>query len=1043
MVFFKGKCNIKFNPVINDMMFCESDAEDFIRGVDEKLNGKLKKINILFNSRVENYKENDIITDSSKKTFDEIMSEIVGGEKAQTETAQNESKYSNNINYMSSFDIIYYIRIEDESYNKNRIKEIVEKAIIKYTRCKFFQNRNIVFSNHILKKITYLEMFDLISHRGKSAIKRFCEGIIDDQEACILGDSLFCCEIKIDKIPKNKLTYEELCSKYVKECRYNSLKNEIKRAYSVGNNNKIQGVNYLFNEKNSLVRKKIYQVLTEMLYSVGRLKEPFYNIVEINLNDRDFSSIAVYLKNRLKMSPNSLYFFEFYSKKEHQDGMFIGNYFEDIKDDLNNLIDSFIQNQYFVSFGFYVDENVKQEVPILEDKKLIEKFSFVVFDGKLNKEAQIEYIKTKLNTINQLDVFNTVNEIINYQNYQIDGLTTYEIDDYILMALKNKYDIVYKPIYKNATSELFNGNIIEKLMSMVGLQNLKNAVAEMKNRINFKEINEELLPVTRALKQLNCMERNNWILTGEPGIGKSSAAELLQKIMYQERIINKDILVKYTPTNKGEVEFFNPFGEMFGSQYSNNIFDSFQEATGGVLVIDEIGHLSKQDKSLLLQLMEDNKNKVVVILCGYENEAKELLNYNPGFRSRFTHIIKLENYTTDELYQILENKLKEKHFKVEDSQYEILKDIINDVKAVPNFGHARFMESLADKLIAIHASNKLELIEKSLKEHTTISIDDEGIYTIDELDINNLKLDEMLGEEYNYIKKHGNPIDELNNLIGCNEAKQAIKEFMAKTEMDIIKIKKKLIDKNDFNMHMVFYGSPGTAKTTVARLVGKILYGKGIINHPKVFEVGASDLVGEYVGETAIKTTKVFEKAKGGILFIDEAYALANKEAGGFNQEAIDTIIKQLEECRNNTMVIFAGYKEPMERFIKSNPGFKSRISKFVSFSNYSKEELINIFEKTVHEMGYTLEAINKEKIINIVGTKLENMMQDDDFGNGRACRTIIEGAINKQSERIIKNSNNNNFDDEELMTLAITDFESYTIDFYEKPPKIGFLSNA
>ena len=247
-----------------------------------------------------------------------------------------------------------------------------------------------------------------------------------------------------------------------------------------------------------------------------------------------------------------------------------------------------------------------------------------------------------------------------------------------------------------------------------------------------------------------------------------------------------------------------------------------------------------------------------------------------------------------------------------------------------------------------------------------------------------------------------------------------------------------LIDGTSFNMNMVFYGSPGTAKTTVARLVSRIMYDKGMINKPKITEVGAADLVAAFVGQTAIKTSMVFEEAKGGVLFIDEAYALAN-DAGGFNQEAIDTIIKEMENRRSDTLVIFAGYKDKMEEFIKKNPGFKSRISKYVDFPNYSIDELIQIFNKLCKDKGYTLKENDKDWIEERISKYIEKIKDDKQFGNGRECRTILENAVNAQSKRLMEI---NDISDEDLMTLKSEDFEflSESLEFgKEKKSQIGF----
>ena len=399
----------------------------------------------------------------------------------------------------------------------------------------------------------------------------------------------------------------------------------------------------------------------------------------------------------------------------------------------------------------------------------------------------------------------------------------------------------------------------------------------------------------------------------------------------------------------------------------------------------------------------------------------------------------MEEYTVNELLEILILKLKEKHFNISDEAKIKLTEVITTIREVPNFGQARFMESMSDKLIGIHSNNKLKQIEEIINNKADANISEEEVYQISKEDVENLPLDDMLGDGYKLAKNHKDAYSELHNLIGCESVKTAVEEFVAKSKIDKIKMDRNLLDSTEFNMNMMFYGSPGTAKTTVARLVARIMYDKGVIAKPKITEVGASDLVAAYVGQTAIKTSNVFEDAKGGVLFIDEAYALANKAAGGYNQEAIDTIIKEMENNRSNTLVIFAGYKDKMEEFVKCNPGFKSRISKYVDFPNYSIDELIQIFNKLCKDKGYTLKENDKDKILEQISKYIEKIKDDKQFGNGRECRTILENAVNAQSKRLIEI---NDISDEDLMTLKGEDFEflNENLEFgKEKKSQIGF----
>ena len=977
---------------------------------------------------VKNFNNND-------ESFDDIINSILNEEKK-----KNNNKKSTN-RTATVFYIEYCAKTNRANIKLQEIKEIINQFIIN-SNIKIANSKNIRILSHNAKIEKAIDMFDNLVYNNPSALNNFYKGLLNEKDISILSQ-LFCISVDIKKKNLSEMRYNKntIFSKFNHICKNEKIREEIDRIFTIKDNKNIQGLHYLFEEEDYDVRTSMYKVIASALYSMNRLNNPYYYVVEIDINDKNFNTNMLYLKTRLKISRNDLYFFEFIKKTEcSRDNFFTmdGSIFNDGSSGFFDFIRS---NQFINTFGFYVDNESKQNCHDLEEKELIDKLSFVVFSNKLNKEAQITYIKDKLKKLNQMDMLKPMLDVIEYQNTQVDGLTTSELDDFVISVLKSKYEKVYRPAYEHITKDMTNGNMTKRLMDMVGLTNLKKAVSEMCNKINFRNIKADLLPVTKILNQMANYERNNWILTGVPGTGKSTAAEILEKVMYQEKIIKKDKIVKYTPSKVDDNIVMTPFGPMNIST-SNDLHESFIDSVGGVLIIDEIGHLTNDDKSLLLQLMEDYKRDVCVILCGYENEAKALLNYNPGFRSRFTHIVKMDEYTVNELLEILLLKLKEKHFNVSDEARLKLVEVITTVREVPNFGQARFMESMSDKLIGIHSNNKLKQIEEIMVKDADGNLSEEDVYRITVEDVENLPLDDMLGEEYKLAKNHKDAYSELHNLIGCADVKLAVEEFVAKSKVDKIKMDRNLIDGTSFNMNMVFYGSPGTAKTTVARLVAKIMYDKGMINKPKITEVGSADLVAAYVGQTAIKTSMVFEEAKGGVLFIDEAYSLANKEAGGYNQEAIDTIIKEMENNRNNTMVIFAGYKDKMEEFIKCNPGFKSRISKYVDFPNYSIEELLQIFNKLCKDGGYTLKESDRKNIEDRLSKYFNEIKDNKQFGNGRECRTILENAINTQSKRLIDIDNPTN---EDLMTLQFEDFDFLNKDEnFDKNSntKIGFVSS-
>ena len=233
---------------------------------------------------------------------------------------------------------------------------------------------------------------------------------------------------------------------------------------------------------------------------------------------------------------------------------------------------------------------------------------------------------------------------------------------------------------------------------------------------------------------------------------------------------------------------------------------------------------------------------------------------------------------------------------------------------------------------------------------------------------------------------------DLNELVGLEKVKKTLHELV---DYMSLREKNKDLKLNNVNLHMVFLGNPGTGKTTVARLIVDILYDLGYIKQNKLIEVSVKDLVAEYVGQTAPKVMSVVERAMGGILFIDEAYALAAKDGQNtYNAEAIATLIKAMEDYRDNLVVIFAGYTKEMQDFLDSNSGIVSRIGYTFEFDDYTEDELVQIFEGMMKKAGFVIEdaAITKLRKIIVENKDMEN------FGNARFIRNIYEKSIVKHA---------------------------------------------
>ena len=266
----------------------------------------------------------------------------------------------------------------------------------------------------------------------------------------------------------------------------------------------------------------------------------------------------------------------------------------------------------------------------------------------------------------------------------------------------------------------------------------------------------------------------------------------------------------------------------------------------------------------------------------------------------------------------------------------------------------------------------------------------------------------------------GDPYQELDELIGLGSVKQEVRSLA-----NFVKLQKQReaqgLKTAKVSYHLVFYGSPGTGKTTVARIVGRIYKDLGVLKKGHTVETDRAGLCGEYVGKTGPKTDTVISKALDGVLFIDEAYSLVPEGGAGndYGQEAISTILKRMEDYRDRLVVIVAGYKDEMQRFIDSNPGLQSRFNRYIDFPDYSGTELVEIFKMYMKKNQYTLapdaEEYLKEQFEYVVAHK------DRNFGNARFARNVFEKSIQQQANRL---AGQTNLDKSRLTELTVEDLQ-------------------
>ena len=541
-------------------------------------------------------------------------------------------------------------------------------------------------------------------------------------------------------------------------------------------------------------------------------------------------------------------------------------------------------------------------------------------------------------------------------------------------------------------------DILGDLDRYIGMDEVKKAVRE----IAFTVYNS----VQRAQRGLGEQEKSgiHIVLTGNPGTGKTTIARKLGEILEAIGYLDSGHVVEVDRS-----KMVSPYqGE------TPKVVDRLcDKAMGGILFVDEAytlapvsqgGERDQQGAQALEQLMkrmEDDRGKFVVIAAGYRQEMDNLFRINPGVRSRFSYFLNIDDYTPDQLFAIMQVFAKEKKYVFTPEAEQLALKMITEIynSRDKDFANGRTMRQLFDKI----CSKQAERLQKGDMAMLT----NEQMMSIDVADI-----PYEAPKSVNYT----DCLSKLNGMVGLAGVKKEISNLAAFLNLQI-----RRGETNTFQgKHYIFTGNPGTGKTTVARIMADVFRTLGILSRGQLVEADRSKLVAGFSGQTAIKTNQLIDSAMGGVLFIDEAYTLKSNDGDSFGAEAIDTLLKRLEDDRGKFICIVAGYTDQMHDFIDTNPGLKSRFTQTIHFDDYTPDELTEIFINLAKGKNFTVDEETK----GAIHRQFEQLYlrRDKNFGNAREARRIFDQAVEKQSQRLVEAINHPDFKEEDMYRITTAD---------------------
>jgi SpoVK/Ycf46/Vps4 family AAA+-type ATPase len=567
---------------------------------------------------------------------------------------------------------------------------------------------------------------------------------------------------------------------------------------------------------------------------------------------------------------------------------------------------------------------------------------------------------------------------------------------------------------KSDTTGISLNSIMSELDGLIGLYAVKKRIKEYAEYLKFLQIRTE-----RGFDESGKINLHT-VFTGNPGTGKTTVAKMLGQIYKQLGLLSKG--------HVHDVDRSDLVGEYIG-QTAPKVKEAIKEARGGILFIDEAYSLARTGDDLkdfgrevieiLIKEMSEGPGDLAVIVAGYPREMRTFIDSNPGLKSRFIQWFDFPDYSPTELADIAQYGCEKRQIELTAQAKAYLFDQIVEAYRNRNryFGNARYVNTILDQakinlgLRIMKNDNPRALPKEELAQ--LIIPDIEPVFSTQKRLLHDIPIDE---------KQLSEAFVELEQLTGIGSVKKEITELVNLVRF-YREVGKEVVNK--FSLHTAFLGNPGTGKTTVARILAKIFKALGILERGHLVECDRQTLVAGYVGQTAIKTAEKIDEALGGVLFIDEAYALSSRQGNDFGNEAIETLIKRMEDQKGEFIVVVAGYTDNMKLFLEANPGLKSRFDRMLNFDDFSPTELYEIAENGLRKEQYSLTEAAQQHLQQYCAYLFET--KDRYFGNGRTIIKMAHEVIKHQNLRLATLPEKP-ISAEQLHTIELVDVQSFDI---------------